>query len=398
MGLHCDRGVAGMNRLIQMFISKNESSDTVAARSRLGEIAGVVGIVSNLLLFAVKLISGLWAGSIAIVADAVNNLSDSVSSIAVIVGFRISKRPADSEHPYGHARIEYIAGVIISFVIVFLGLQFIRTSFDKIRNPQTTFFSVSVLIVLILSIALKLWQSLFYRSVGKQIASETLMAAAVDSRNDVINTSVVLLGAVISKATGYELDGYLGLAVAVLIVISGVRMVMETANPLLGIAPDKAMTGMICEKVMSYDGIIGVHDLEVHSYGSGVCYATIHCEVPAEENIMKSHDIIDEIERDFDEIHGIRLVIHMDPVLLGDERTNQLRGEATREIQRCYPDAAIHDFRVVWGIKHVKILFDVAVPYEEDTKDDRILHQIEQVLLQLVPNAVCVIRIDRVPR
>ena len=285
--------------------------DEPAVREKSGRVAGAVGIATNLLLFAIKLLAGFLSGSVAVMADAVNNLTDSGSSIVMLVGFKLAGKPADEKHPFGHARIEYLSGVIVSFIVLFLGLQLGMTSVQKILAPQPADFSALALGILGVSVLIKLWQCFFYRSVGRTIHSDTVFATSSDSRNDAIATTVVLLGALITRATSVNLDGVLGLAVAVFIVVSGVKLIMETGDP-YWCGPDAELVKKIM-KILSYAGIFGIHDLTVHNYGESKCFASVHCEVPAERDILISHDIIDNIERDFETELGIHLVIHLDP-------------------------------------------------------------------------------------
>ena len=261
---------------MKAFVPGYGAQDTPQVREKSGKVAGAVGIATNLLLFAIKLAAGLVSGSVAVMADAVNNLTDSGSSIVMLVGFKLAGKPADEKHPFGHARIEYLSGVIVSFIVLFLGLELGRTSFEKIISPQPADFSALALVILVVSVLLKLWQCFFYRSVGKAIHSDTVFATSSDSRNDAIATTVVLLGALITRFTSVNLDGFLGLAVAVFIVVSGVKLIMETGNPLLGTAPDAALVRTIYEKILSYPGIFGIHDLTVHNYGEGKCLSLIH--------------------------------------------------------------------------------------------------------------------------
>lgn len=381
-----------MNRLVKGY---GDDPKDPAVREKSGSAAGAVGIVTNLLLFAIKLAAGLFSHSVAILADAVNNLSDSGSSIITLVGFRLASKPADEEHPFGHARLEYLSGVAVSFVVLFLGLQLGLNSIDKIKNPEETVFTALSFGILIVSILLKLWQCAFYRSVGKKIDSKAIFAASGDSRNDVVSTAVVLLGALITRFSGVNLDGWLGLGVAVFIIVSGVKLVIETGEPLLGLAPDKELVQSIYRKVLSYDGIIGLHDLAVHNYGAGRCFASVHCEVPAEEDILKSHDVIDNIERDFLVNDNIHLVIHLDPIVTGDERTNALRLKVMEQVALLYPGCSIHDFRVVWGVTHSNVVFDVAVPFSVKESDEAIAQKIAQAVKDLDDTLRTVITVDR---
>ena len=269
------------------------------SRERRGSLAGAVGIGANMLLFVIKLIAGLLSGSVAIMADAVNNLTDSGSSIIMLVGFRLSGKPADREHPFGHARIEYLCGVIVSFIVLILGLELAKTSIGRIFSPEEASFGPVSLIVLGASVLIKAWLCLFYRRVGRDINSQSLIATASDSRNDVISTSVVLLGALLTRLTGYDLDGWLGLCVAAFIIVSGVKLTMETADPLLGRAPERELVQGIYERIRSYEGIIGTQELTVHRYGEGRTFASVHCEFTGEDDDLISHDLIYKIDRNF---------------------------------------------------------------------------------------------------
>ena len=369
--------------------------DEPAVREKSGRVAGAVGIATNLLLFAIKLLAGFLSGSVAVMADAVNNLTDSGSSIVMLVGFKLAGKPADEKHPFGHARIEYLSGVIVSFIVLFLGLQLGMTSVQKILAPQPADFSALALGILGVSVLIKLWQCFFYRSVGRTIHSDTVIATSSDSRNDAIATTVVLLGAAITSLTHLNLDGWLGLAVAVFIVVSGVKLIIETGDPLLGMAPDQELVKSIYQKILSYDGIIGIHDLAVHNYGVGRCFASVHCEVPAEEDILKSHDIIDNIERDFLEHDHIHLVIHLDPVVTQDERTESLHRQVRELVGRIYPQVSIHDFRVVWGITHSNVLFDVAAPFSLEDSDQEIQEKLGAAVSRLDQSYRPVITVDR---
>ena len=366
------------------------------SREKQGSLAGAVGIGVNILLFVIKLMAGLLSGSVAIMADAVNNLTDSGSSIIMLVGFRLSAKPADREHPFGHARIEYLCGVIVSFIVLFLGIELGRTSFLKILSPEKAEFGPVALGVLIVSILIKLWLCLFYTRVGRRIDSQSLLATASDSRNDVISTLVVLLGALITRLTSLDLDGFLGLLVAAFIIVSVVKLIMETADPLLGPAPKKELVQGIYEKIRSYEGIIGIHDLTVHSYGQGRTFASVHCEVPAEEDILISHDLIDNIERDFLEQEGIHLVIHLDPVITCDEKANALHEAVLTKVKELYPQSAIHDFRVVWGVTHSNVLFDVAVPFSVADSDQQVKERVSRAVESLDPTYRAVLAVDRV--
>ena len=386
--------------LIRLFVRDYKNTASARVREGYGQFAGIMGIASNFLLFLIKIFVGTVFHSIAVTADAVNNLSDSGSSLVTLVGFKLAGKPADAEHPYGHARIEYISGLIVSFIIVFLGIQLIRSSVAKILQPTPAEFSWVLAAALVLSILIKFWQALFYSRIGGLIKSTTIKATAVDSRNDVLATAAVLAAATISHFSGFNLDGYMGVVVALFILASGVKLVMETSDPLLGTAPKTELVKSIYTKIHSYEGILGIHDLNVHSYGPGRHFASVHCEVSAGEDIMVSHDLIDNIERDFMEELGIHLVIHLDPVDIDDERTNALRAQVTSLVREISPRLNIHDFRVVWGVTHSNLIFDIEVPFDFEQTDS----QLEEIVIARIRaldssyNAVITVDHDYVPR
>lgn len=381
--------------ILRTFVRDYKNTEDPDVRDKCGRAAGAVGIISNFLLFLMKIIVGTVFHSVSVTADAVNNLTDSGSSIVTLIGFKMAGKPADEKHPFGHARIEYLSGVIVSFIVIFLGLQLGMSSIEKIITPEENALTPVALIVLVISILAKLWQSLFYRKVGRMIKSESVEATSKDSRNDVIATSVVLLGAVITMLTGINLDGYMGAAVALFIVFSGVQLTVSTADPLLGQAPESALVQTITEKILSYPGIIGMHDLAVHNYGVGRCFASAHCEVDAKNNILESHDLIDNIERDFSRDLGIHLVIHLDPVIVGDARTDALHRKVQSLVTALYPTVTIHDFRVVWGVTHSNIIFDAAVPFSVQDTDAIIAEKLETEIQKLDPDFRTVITVDR---
>ncbi|WP_411676283.1 cation diffusion facilitator family transporter [Caproicibacter sp.] len=380
--------------LIRLFVRDYQNIDDLQVRERYGKFSGLIGIVTNLFLFAGKITVGMLFHSISVTADAVNNLTDSASSIVTLVGFKMAAKPADSDHPYGHARIEYISGLMVSLVVFVTGFQFAQTSINKMIHPEKSEFSLIVVAVLVCSILLKAWQGAFYRRVGKTISSSTISATAADSMNDVLATSAVLVGAVITRLTGFNLDGYMGLVVAVMIMFTGFQLVRETGNPLLGEAPAREFVDDIYRTISAYDGILGIHDLNVHSYGPGRCFATVHCEVPAERDILLSHDIIDNIERDFLEKKGIHLVIHMDPVTTDDPRTNELKRQITQLIAEISPEIGMHDFRVVWGPTHANLVFDICVSFGFHLSDEELVKQITEKVRGIPGNCYPVITVD----
>ena len=381
--------------ILRIFVRDHKNTEDPAVRDKCGRVAGAVGIVTNFLLFLMKIIVGTVFHSVSVTADAVNNLTDSGSSVVTLIGFKMASKPADEKHPFGHARIEYLSGVIVSFIVIFLGLQLGMSSVEKILTPEENALTPVALVVLVISILAKLWQCLFYRKVGRRIKSESVEATSKDSRNDVIATSVVLLGAVITMLTGVNLDGYMGAAVALFIVFSGVQLTISTADPLLGQAPEGELVQTITEKMLSYPGIIGMHDLAVHNYGVGRCFASAHCEVDAKNDILVSHDLIDNIERDFSRDLGIHMVIHLDPVIVGDARTDALHCKVQSLVTALYPTVTIHDFRVIWGVTHSNIVFDAAVPFAVKDSDAVITQKLEAEIQKLDPDYRTVVTIDR---
>ena len=354
--------------LKKTFIKDYKNVSSASVRYRYGLLAGVFGILTNVVLFVMKIVFGLIAGSISVVADAVNNLSDAGSSGVTVVGFKLSNRPPDKEHPFGHARYEYITGLVVAFIVLIIGGTLLKSSIERIISPELIEASVWTAAVLVVSIFLKTIQGMLYTDFGKAINSPSLGASATDSRNDVISTSLVLVstvGAIFLPEIFSKVDSYLGIAVSLFIIVSGVKLVKETVDPLLGGVPDKELVAKIREKFKEYPEILGTHDLMVHSYGPGKVFATIHAEVEADTDVLLSHDLIDNIERDFQR-DGIFMVIHMDPVVTSDPEIAMLRDKVYEVLQNAYGDKiSLHDFRMVKGITHTNVLFDAVVPFDE---------------------------------
>lgn len=391
-------GMPVTNLLIRWFERDYQNAAHPRVRGRYGQFASIVGIVTNVLLFALKLFVGLAFGSIAVVADALNNLTDSACTLVALVGFKMSGKPADAEHPYGHARMEYIAGLIVSFLVMFVGLQLLISSVRQIFSPrQAGLPGLPMLLALALSMLVKLWQCQFYRKIGGIIRSSTLLATAADSRNDILATGAVLLAALVTRLTGVDLDGWMGAAVALFILFSGARLVSQTISPLLGTAPTREMVTRIHQKILSYEGIIGLHDLHVHSYGAGQVFASVHCELPAEQDILLSHDLVDRIERDFAQQDNINLVIHLDPVVTADPKTNALKRQVERAVAAISPQISLHDFRVVWGVTHTNLIFDAAVPFDFHLTDGQLTMQITQCVQAIDPTYHVVLTVDHDP-
>lgn len=383
--------------LIRLFIRRREDVQDACVRLSYGNLAGITGIVCNVLLCAIKFFTGLFTGSISITADAVNNLSDASSGVITLLGFKLAGKPADPEHPYGHARMEYLAGLVVSFVILLIGVQLAGESIQKILHPAAATFGIVPAVMLVFSILVKLWMAGFYRSIGKKIDSTTLLAASADSRNDVISTGAVLLALLISAWTDLDLDGWMGMAVALFILYSGIGLIKDTLDPLLGRAPSEDLTQRVEEKILSYEGILGTHDLMVHDYGPGQCFASVHVEMSAEMNVMRSHDIIDTIERDFHEQDHIHLIIHYDPIETGSEAVGTMRQWVTERVHAVSPLLSIHDFRMVKGELHTNLIFDVAAPSSYESTDAEIKQQIQRSVQENANGETyyCVITVDR---
>ena len=380
--------------LVRIFVKDWQNADDPAVRTRYGQFAGIVGIVCNVALSAAKGAIGLLAGSVSIVADAVNNLSDAASNIVSLLGFKLASKPADPHHPYGHGRFEYLAGLVVAILVAAVGLELLQTSFDKILNPTPTDFSAPLVAVLVLSMAVKLWMMAFNRSIGTRISSETLEATAVDSRNDVVATGAVLASAVVSALTGFDLDGWAGLAVGAFIVWSSVGLIRDTVNPLLGTAPDPTFVEHVREKIMSYPGVLGTHDLMVHDYGPGRQFASAHVEMAAETDPMESHDTLDNIEQDFKDEDGLIITLHYDPIVTNDPHTADLRNWLDERVRTIDPRCSVHDLRTVPGPTHVNVIFDCVRPADLPLSADELRDQVAAVVKERVPNAVCKITVD----
>ena len=368
--------------LIKLFI-KNADATTPKGRELFGRLAGAVGIICNLILSIMKLIIGTVTNSVSITADATNNISDAGSSIVTLVGFRLSGKPADKDHPYGHARIEYISSLIISFIILLIGCSIFKESVIKIFKPEESLFNIATVIILVVSIIVKLWLSVFNTYLGKQIDSKALEATAIDSRNDVITTTAVLIASVISHFTGFNLDGYMGVIVSIFILISGINLVKETLNPLLGQPPTKEMFESIEKKILSYDNVLGVHDLMVHSYGPNTYFASAHIEMDAKIDVLVCHDIMDQIERDFKSELNIHLVVHLDPTILDSPEINELKEMVNDIICEIDRELTFHDFRVVVGEENKNVLFDVVVPPEYKYSDEELEKMITKRITEM---------------
>lgn len=366
--------------LTKLILPQRADPADPAVRARVGKRSGILGILANVLLFAGKLVIGTVSGSVSITADAMNNLSDATSSIVTIVGFRLAERPADENHPYGHARFEYLSGLAVAAMIVVIGFELAKTSFDKILHPEPVVFSGALVAVLLLSIGVKLILAAVNGSLGRAIDSTALLATAADSRNDCIATGAVLLSAVFAHLTSINVDGYAGLAVALFILYSGANMAKETISPLLGEAADPELQRTIVSALRSNDKVLGYHDLMVHDYGPGQRFASVHVEMDMREDVLTCHTIIDDIERQVLDSHGIHLVIHYDPVITDDEELNRMRSSVDKVLKSIDPRISIHDFRMVRGDTHTNLIFDMILPYDLDDQRQQIKRQLDAAI------------------
>ena len=366
--------------LTKLILPQRADPADPAVRARVGKRSGILGILANVLLFAGKLVIGTVSGSVSITADAMNNLSDATSSIVTIVGFRLAERPADENHPYGHARFEYLSGLAVAAMIVVIGFELAKTSFDKILHPEPVMFSGALVAVLLLSIGVKLILAAVNGSLGRAIDSTALLATAADSRNDCIATGAVLLSAVFAHLTSINVDGYAGLAVALFILYSGANTAKETISPLLGEAADPELQRTIVAALRSNDKVLGYHDLMVHDYGPGQRFASVHVEMDMREDVLTCHTIIDDIERQVLDSHGIHLVIHYDPVVTDDEELNRMRTSVDKVLKSIDPRISIHDFRMVRGDTHTNLIFDMILPYDLDDQRQQIKRQLDAAI------------------
>ncbi|MDR1563809.1 MAG: cation diffusion facilitator family transporter [Oscillospiraceae bacterium] len=383
------------NLLIKLFIKDYQNHQSPAIRNKYAFLGSTVGIICNLLLFLAKLLIGLISGSIAIIADSLNNLSDSGASLVALLGFKMASRPPDKEHPFGHGRYEHLSSLAICALILLMGFQLILSSAPKLFSSVPVVVDITLVVILSLSILLKLWMCFFYRSIGKTIESTAILAASEDARNDVLVTSSVLVSLIISRFIGFSLDGWMGLALAVFILISGASLFKKSINPILGEAPSKELVKQLNDMVCSYEGILGTHDMIFHNYGANRWLATIHAEVPAEQDILFSHEVIDTVERDVLEKLGIHLVIHMDPIVTHDARVTELKHKTVAAIKEIDSVLELHDFRMVEGKSRSNLIFDVLVPYEYKIDDEKLLKLINAKVKLIDPSFFAVVTIDR---
>ncbi len=366
--------------LLRLFVKNHENTDNPGVRAAYGTLAGVVGILCNLLLFAGKLTVGLLSGAVSVTADAVNNLTDASSSVVTLLGFKLAERPADDEHPYGHARMEYLSALAVSALILVIGVELAKGAWDKILHPSVVSLSAPTVLVLLGSVAGKLWMSLFCRNLGKRIQSKALLATSTDSRNDVISTLAVLGSLLLSHFFGWQLDGYIGMLVALFIIWSGCSLAKETISPLLGEQANEELANGLRELILSHDKVLGMHDLMVHDYGPGQCFASVHVEMSAREDPLLCHDILDDIERHALESMRVHLVVHYDPVVTDDGELNRMKSLVEETLGQLDPSLKLHDFRMVRGVKHTNLIFDLVVPFDLKGKEGEFKRRIDEAV------------------
>ena len=380
--------------LLRLFVKNYENTEDMMVRASVGKLAGATGIVCNIILFLGKLLAGVLAGSVAIIADAVNNLSDASSSVVTLLGFRLAQQPADEDHPYGHARYEYLSGLLVAVLILVIGVELVKSSVGKIISPEPIDFSMITVCILVASVVVKLWMSMFFGTLGKKINSLTLQATSLDSRNDVVSTVAVLAGCVAGYFLNVNIDGYVGLLVAVFILYSGVNIVKETISPLLGEQADAELVGKIKELVLSCEEVLNVHDLLIHDYGPGRCFASIHAEVSARLDPMEVHDILDDIECEAMKALNVHLVIHYDPVLPDDAEWAEMSNMMGEIIKEVAPEVTMHCFRMVGGAKQKNLVFDLMVPYDSEKTNQELKKEIDTQLIARNKKYGTIIRFD----
>jgi cation diffusion facilitator family transporter len=383
------------NFLVRLFVKDYENLQDAEVRTRYGNMTSLVGIIVNVFLFVIKFIVGRLFHSVAIIADAVNNLSDAGSSIISLLSFKLSGMPADKEHPFGHERMEYLASSLVGFFIIILGFELLKTSFAKILRPDVISFSLLTVCVLLFSIGAKFWLYKFNAGLGDRVDSSMMKATATDSLSDVLATSAVLLSTLLSPLFGIQLDGYMGVAVSLLIIYSGINIMKEMWDTLLGKKPSEELVQQLENTINRYGGVLGTHDLVIHNYGPRLYFATVHVEVDAREDILASHDLIDNIEREVARELNIHLVIHMDPLTQDDPDVLRLRDMTVQIVSDIDKSLTIHDFRVVKGVTHDNLIFDVVIPHQYAPKDREIIEKITARIKEQEENLFPVITIDR---
>ncbi len=381
--------------LISKFIVNNSSISDPSVRRSYGTFAGMVGIIVNLTLSIAKIAAGALYGSISVTADGINNLSDAASSVVTVIGFKLSGKPADREHPFGHERIEYLAGFILGIVILVVGLELIKTSVNRILSPRPAIFSNIMISILIISTAVKIWLAKFYSRIAAIMSSSAVKAASADSMYDALTTLSVRCGVFVSNYFKCQIDGWIGVGVGLFILWSGISVIRPLLGPILGESPDPDLVQRIESEILSYEGIINIHDLVVHSYGPNVIFATVHAEVDSKEDILKTHSLIDRIERDFAVNMNINLVIHTDPIITDDKDALILKNMTENIIKSVDPSLSIHDFRVIRGGPRTKLIFDVLIPSEQRFPETKTVQRIRELIEERDPGLYPLITLDK---
>lgn len=381
--------------LAGIFIKDRENVSDPGVRQAYGVLCGAVGIALNLLLFAGKWLAGILSGSIAVTADAFNNLSDAGSSVITLIGFKLSGQKPDPEHPFGHGRMEYISGLFVSVAILIMAFELVKTSVGKIISPEPVEGSALILLILAASVLVKLYMAYYNRKIGKKISSAAMAATAADSLSDTVSTAAVFLATVLSMIAGWQIDGWCGLLVGIFIFYSGVKAMKETIDPLLGQAPDRELVEKIRKLVTGYPSVKGIHDMIIHDYGPGRLMVTLHVEVDARGDLVRIHDEIDNIERELQETLNCHATIHMDPVETENETVKQLRRQTARAVAGLDSRLSIHDFRMVQGETHTNLIFDVVVPYECPMRDEEVIKKLQEAVRGFQGNYYAVIQVDR---
>ena len=380
--------------LIRLFVKDADRVTDPKVRERYGLLGSAVGMACNVALFLIKLVIGTLSGSVAIMADAFNNLSDVGSAVMTLLGFKIAAKPADSGHPFGHGRAEYISGLVIAFLIVVVGFEFLRSSVDKILHPEPVSGSAFVIAALAASILVKLWLSRFGTQIGKRIGSTALAASATDALSDVAATSATLVSVIVSYFTRVSSDGYMGAVVSLFVLWAGWKVAMDAVGPLMGQRPDPELVAAAEALILGGEGIVGMHDLMVHSYGPGKCFASAHAEVRSDADMMQIHDVIDQLERKAHHELGMLLTLHLDPLDVDDRRTEALRGQVQGVVQAIHPALGMHDFRIVSGETHTNLIFDVLVPQSVKLTDREIIAQLRRGVKRLDSRVEIVVTVD----
>lgn len=380
--------------LIKRFIKDYENTKDFKVRNAYGKLASITGIVLNLILFGIKFLAGTLAGAVSIIADAFNNLSDASSSLISLIGFKLAEKPADNDHPYGHGRYEYVAGLAVAVLVAAIGIELLKTGIDKIIHPSDISFSLITWIILGVSILIKLYMMIYNYSIGKKIDSKSLIATGDDSRNDSLTTFAVLVTGIISIIFKVNIDGIVTLLLALFILYAAYGLIKDTLDPILGLKPDEETVKMLSNKILSYDNILGVHDLIIHDYGPGNRFASVHVEMDYKFDVIKAHDTIDNIEVDVLKETGIHLVIHYDPISSDDEFVSKMRNMISDLVKSVDPSLSIHDLRVVEGVTHTNVVFDLVLPHEFDKPVEDLKKLISDTIKKEDPKLVSVIKVE----